>query len=296
MCRSRLRHLLHDHLDPVGLPDPVLLGLQHGGPPTMLWAGSRGVLVLLAGLWMGEICSAFRRPRLLLGGQASPATAPHLVVVHRLVQPPRPGRRHRRHQLRLRLLDRGLPLSVHQQGYSLSPGHLIAILAIVLYPGPLNNSASAGGVLNDARSGGTSSACSPSWSSCWWRPSPAPTVGRVPVRERPAGTPLPDCRLLAALLHLLRAAERVVHVHRLRRLGPRDQRPSSRTSPAPRASSTRSGSRWCSGSSCCSGEHRHSYPLPDHDRGQVYKGYSDIALAVVPWATHLRVRRRTHRR
>ena len=35
-------------------------GLQHGGPPTMIWGWLLvGVLVLFAGLSMGEICSAY---------------------------------------------------------------------------------------------------------------------------------------------------------------------------------------------------------------------------------------------
>ena len=51
-----------------------------------------------------------RRRPLLLGGQAGPRQErSDLVVVHRLVQPPRSGRRHRRHQLRLRLLHLGVP-------------------------------------------------------------------------------------------------------------------------------------------------------------------------------------------
>ena len=89
-------------------------GLLHGGPPVMLWGWLLvGVLVLFAGMSLGEICSAFPTAGGLYYWAAKLApgnSAPDLVLVHRLVQPARPGRRHRRHQLRLRLLHLGVPV------------------------------------------------------------------------------------------------------------------------------------------------------------------------------------------
>ena len=103
----QLRRLVHDHLGPLRLPDP--LRLRHGhrgaGPHRVGLAlrraddpaggpgHGRGLLQLPHG----------RRP-VLLGRQAGPAQRPGRELVHRLVQLPRAGRRHRRHRLRRRPL------------------------------------------------------------------------------------------------------------------------------------------------------------------------------------------------
>ena len=88
-------------------------GLLHGGPPVMLWGWLFvGVMVIFAGMSMAEICSAFPTAGGLYYWAAKLApgnSAPDLVMVHRLVQPPGAGGRHRRHQLRLRVLHLGVP-------------------------------------------------------------------------------------------------------------------------------------------------------------------------------------------
>ena len=94
-------------------------GLLHGGPPVMLWGWLLvGTLVIFAGMSLGEICSRLpdrRRPVLLVGQAGARRQRSDLVLVHRLVQPARPGRRHRRHQLRLRLLHLGVLVHPHGQ-------------------------------------------------------------------------------------------------------------------------------------------------------------------------------------
>ena len=206
-------------------------GLQHGGPPIMLWGWLLvGGLVLFGGPVDGRDLLGVpdgRRP-LLLGGQArARQQRPDLVVVHRLVQPARPGRRHGRHQLRLRLLGLGLPRHLYtNKPYWTSPGHVIAILAVILVrPGPAQHlqhptrrpAERRLGLLAPHRRAPSSSSC------CSGRRPRTPTsppgflFGSTgwDAFVGPVG-------LLAPLLHLPgRPAERAVHLHRLRRLGPR---------------------------------------------------------------------------
>jgi amino acid transporter len=60
-CRlHELRRLLHDHLDPVRLPDPLRDGLNSGGPVIITWGWPFvGVMTLFVGLAMAEVCSSF---------------------------------------------------------------------------------------------------------------------------------------------------------------------------------------------------------------------------------------------
>ena len=56
----QLRRLLHDHLDPLRMSDPDGYGMIHGGPPTMLWGWLLvGGFTLLVGMAMAEVCSSY---------------------------------------------------------------------------------------------------------------------------------------------------------------------------------------------------------------------------------------------
>ncbi len=63
-------------------------GLDHGGPPVMIWGWLIvGILVLFAGMSMAEICSSYPTAG---GGQVgSGPERSDLVVVHGVVQSPR---------------------------------------------------------------------------------------------------------------------------------------------------------------------------------------------------------------
>ena len=108
----QLRRVVHDHLDPVRLPHPVRLRHAHRRPgrhrlglavrrrhdPVRRPVDGRGVLQL-----------PDRRRAVLLVGQAGPAQRGGLVLVHRLVQLPGPGRGDRGHRLRRLALHPRVP-------------------------------------------------------------------------------------------------------------------------------------------------------------------------------------------
>ena len=112
-------------------------GLQHGGPPTMLWGWLLvGVLVLFAGLSMAEICSAFPTAgglyywaAKLAPGNSAPIWSWFTGWFNLLGQVAVTAG-----------ISFGCAFSIAaflslytNQGYWLSPGHIIAILAIVLF-------------------------------------------------------------------------------------------------------------------------------------------------------------------
>ena len=118
-------------------------GLQHGGPPTMLWGWLIvGVLVLFAGLSMAEICSAY-------------PTAGGLYYWAAKLAPGKSGPIWSWFTGWFNLLGQvavtagisfGAAFSVSaflalftNQGYWLSPGHTIAILAVILFAQGLLN-------------------------------------------------------------------------------------------------------------------------------------------------------------
>ena len=76
------------------------IAFNNGGPIAISWGWLIvGLMSTLISLAMAEIASAYpdrRRPLLLV----VEARKPRLGLVHRLVQPRRPDRRHRRHRLR----------------------------------------------------------------------------------------------------------------------------------------------------------------------------------------------------
>ena len=104
----------------------------------MLWGWLLvGGIVLLVGLSMAEICSSFPTAGGLYYWAAKLApgnSAPIWSWFTGWFNLARPGRRHGRHQLRLRLLGVGLPRHRHRtRPTGLSPGHVIAILAVILF-------------------------------------------------------------------------------------------------------------------------------------------------------------------
>ena len=111
----QLRGLVHDHLDPVGLPDAVRLRDVHGragGDDDRL--ARRRVLrdPRRARDGRGRVELSDRRWPLLLGGEARARVGRQpggLELVRRLVQLCRPGGRHRRHRLRAVVLHQRVP-------------------------------------------------------------------------------------------------------------------------------------------------------------------------------------------
>ena len=89
-----------------------LFGMNTGGPAVITWGWLIvGAFTLFVGLAMAEVCSSFPTAGGLYYWSAKLArrNGRGLVLVHRLVQLPRPGRGHRRHRLRRRLLPQLLP-------------------------------------------------------------------------------------------------------------------------------------------------------------------------------------------
>ena len=87
-------------------------GMRTGGPAEMVWGWLVvGFFVTLVALGMAEVASSYPTAGGLYYWSAKLAknNAPGLVVVHGLVQPARPGRRHRRHRLRPGVLHQRLP-------------------------------------------------------------------------------------------------------------------------------------------------------------------------------------------
>ncbi len=82
-------------------------GMNTGGPAIIVWGWPIvGIMTLMVGLAMAEVCSSFPTAGGLYYWSAKLArkNGPGLVLVHRLVQLPRPGRGHRGHRLRRRVL------------------------------------------------------------------------------------------------------------------------------------------------------------------------------------------------
>ena len=78
-------------------------GMNTGGPAIIVWGWPIvGIMTLIgrAGHGRGLLQLPDRGRPVLLVGQAGPQQRPGLVLVHRLVQLPRPGRGHRGHRLR----------------------------------------------------------------------------------------------------------------------------------------------------------------------------------------------------
>ena len=82
-------------------------GMDTGGPAIIVWGWPIvGIMTLFVGLSMAEVCSSFPTAGGLYYWSAKLArnNGAGLVLVHRLVQLPRPGRGHRGHRLRRRVL------------------------------------------------------------------------------------------------------------------------------------------------------------------------------------------------
>ena len=82
-------------------------GMLTGGPAVIVWGWPFvGIMTLFVGLSMAEVCSSFPTAGGLYYWAAKLAPKPRsrLVLVHRLVQLPRPGRGDRGHRLRRRVL------------------------------------------------------------------------------------------------------------------------------------------------------------------------------------------------
>ena len=78
-------------------------GMTDGGPAIIVWGWPIvGIMTLLVGLSMAEVCSSFPTAGGLYywAAKLAPRHGAGLVLVHRLVQLPGPGRGHRRHRLR----------------------------------------------------------------------------------------------------------------------------------------------------------------------------------------------------
>ena len=87
-------------------------GMNTGGPAVIIWGWPFvGLMTLFVGLAMAEVCSSFPTAGGLYYWAAKLARQERrgLVVVHRLVQLPRPGRGDRGHRLRRRVLPQRLP-------------------------------------------------------------------------------------------------------------------------------------------------------------------------------------------
>ena len=82
-------------------------GMATGGPAVIVWGWLFvGIMTLFVGLAMAEVCSSFPTAGGLYywSAKLAPKPRPGLVLVHRLVQLPRPGRGDRGHRLRRRVL------------------------------------------------------------------------------------------------------------------------------------------------------------------------------------------------
>ena len=85
-------------------------------------------MTLLVGLAMAEVCSSYPTAGGLYywSAKLAPAQRRRLVVVHRLVQLPRPGRGHRRHRLRRGVLPQRLAGPAVRLRRA-TPGHTILL-------------------------------------------------------------------------------------------------------------------------------------------------------------------------
>jgi amino acid permease (GABA permease) len=269
-------------------------GLQHGGPPTMLWGWLLvGVLVLFAGLSMAEICSAFPTAgglyywaAKLAPGNSAPIWSWFTGWFNLLGQVAVTAG-----------ISFGCAFSIAaflslytNQGYWLSPGHIIAILAIVLFVQGLLNTFSIRLVafLNDvsvwwhvigvlailvilliAPKSGTHQSASFLFGSAGWH-----------AFAGLSGFSLPFYIFLIGLLnaqYTFTGYDASAHVS--------EETIQARIS-APKGIVN---SIWISLVFGFLVLFAVSIAIPTHFpitiEGTVYKGYSDIALAVVPWAT-----------
>ena len=146
-------------------------GMNTGGPVLITWGWPVvGLMTLFVGLADGRglLRVPDGRGPLLLVGQAGAAQPGRVVVVHRMVQLPRPGRGDRRHRLRRGVLPQRPARRAMGTSHT-RPWHTIVLFAAILVlHGLLNPSASPSCRAPEQRaaSGGTSSGC---WSSsaCW---------------------------------------------------------------------------------------------------------------------------------
>ena len=269
-------------------------GLQHGGPPTMLWGWLLvGVLVLFAGLSMAEICSAFPTAgglyywaAKLAPGNSAPIWSWFTGWFNLLGQVAVTAG-----------ISFGCAFSIAaflslytNQGYWLSPGHIIAILAIVLFVQGLLNTFSIRLVafLNDvsvwwhvigvlailvilliAPKSGTHQSASFLFGSAGWH-----------AFAGLSGFSLPFYIFLIGLLnaqYTFTGYDASAHVS--------EETINARIA-APKGIVN---SIWISLVFGFLVLFAVSIAIPTHFpitiEGTVYKGYSDIALAVVPWAT-----------
>ena len=87
-------------------------GMATGGPAVIVWGWPFvGIMTLFVGLAMAEVCSSYPTAGGLYywSAKLAPRQRSRLVLVHRLVQLPRPGRGDRGHRLRRRVLHQCVP-------------------------------------------------------------------------------------------------------------------------------------------------------------------------------------------
>ena len=226
------------------------IGMNTGGPGhASPGAGSVvGVMTLIVGLAMAEVCSSYPTAGGLYYWSAKLAQQERagLVLVHRLVQLPGPGRGDGRHRLRRGVLPQraarpavGLraPGPAHDPAVRGDPGRARAAE-------PVRRGLVA--LLNDV--------------SVWWHIiGVLLIVGRAGLRAEPPPVGLVRVRALRqqhrlgldVLRRTARPAAGPVHVHRVRRLGPHDRGDPGRGPAGPaRHRHARSWSRW-SRAGCC---------------------------------------------
>ena len=218
-------------------------GMNTGGPALITWGWPFvGIMTLIVGLAMAEVCSSYPTAGGLYYWSAKLAkkNAAGLVVVHRLVQLPGPGRGHGRHRLRRGVLPQrparpavGLrhPALAHDPAVRRDPGRARA--AEPVRRERRGHAQRRQRLVAHHR-----------------RPAHR---GRAGLRAQPPPVGLVRVRALRQQhrlgLDVLRRAARPaagpVHVHRLRRLGPHDRGDPGRGHGRARAaSSPRSWSRW----------------------------------------------------
>ena len=220
--------------------------MNTGGPVMIVWGWPVvGLMTLAVGLAMAEVCSSYpdRRRPLLLGREAGRPQRRRLVLVHRLVQLPRPGRGDRGHRLRRR--------AVH---------HRLRQPAVELRrrPGTRSCSSRACCCCTDCS---TPSACG--WSRCSTRSASGGTCSAW--RSSSACWPSSPSHhqsasfvfghfvnntgwASSALRRAARPAARAVHLHRLRRLGAHDRGdPATPPTAGPRGIVMSIWSRWIAG-------------------------------------------------
>ena len=235
-----LRGVVHHHLHPVGLSDGIRHRHDQRGPrrhdvgvdPRRVDDAGRR-----ARHGRGVLRLPHRRRPLLLVGEAGQTQRCRLGLVHGMVQPPRPGRRHRRH--RLRLLPVLHRLSQPDHGLGGDPGAHVARLR--RHPHRARRPEHLRGPGRGLPLRRERVVAHPRGRAHRHRPARRSSPSRVAVvRLHPAGQ---RNRLPQPLLRLHdRAAVGPVHLHRVRRLGPHDRGdPQRRRWPGQKGSSAPSG-------------------------------------------------------